>query len=275
MKQQKQKAQRRRTIFYSWQSDDNQTRKHIEECLKRAIKRLKNDAMLDYRPILDDSTKGKMGAINIPDTISEKIDACDVFVADLSFIGKYKRRRLVNQNVIYELGYMIGRRTDTRVIILFNTDSGKIKDLPFDISYRRVMSFSIREDRNGEQLTNNLSNLISAYLQNADLLEKIPKENELNLDDEELEIMKLFKSLGDEKHIFIIRTLDGEHIRPASKDYDAKILANIERNQEGRKLLANLDSLVDKNYLERTIGGDGRTFHYKLKKPGYNIIEKI
>ena len=92
--------QKGRVIFYSWQSDDKKSKKFIEKCLKNAIKSLGNDSVFEPRPILDDSTKGKMGAVDIPATIMEKIDNCDVFVADLSFIGEYNNRKFVNQNVL-------------------------------------------------------------------------------------------------------------------------------------------------------------------------------
>ena len=121
--------QKKRIIFYSWQSDDRKSKNFIENCLKNAIKTLDGDPALDFRPELDDSTKGRMGAVDIPATITEKIENCDVFVADLSFVGEYNNRKLVNQNVLYELGYMIGKRTANRVIMLFNADSGEIKRL--------------------------------------------------------------------------------------------------------------------------------------------------
>ena len=266
--------QKRHTIFYSWQSDDKKSKNFIEKCLKHAIATLEGDPTLDFRPELDDSTKGKMGAIEIPTTVTEKIDNCDVFVADLSFIGEYNNRKLVNQNVLYELGYMIGKKTAGRVIMLFNVDSGEIKDLPFDISHRRVMSFSIQNDEKGEQLTSNLSNLLSAYLQNAELWDRLPKDDKIELDNEELNIMKLFKSMDENKHIMIISTLGGNLIHPASSVYDKELLSKISSEQGPQKLVANLDGLVDKNVLKYYMGGKN-TPNYILKKLGYKIIENL
>lgn len=267
-------GQKRRVIFYSWQSDDKQSKNFIEKCLKNAIKSLEDDPTLDSRPTLDDSTKGKMGAVDIPATIMEKIDNCDVFVADLSFIGEHNRRKLINQNVLYELGYMIGKRTENRVIMLFNSDFGEIKDLPFDISHRRVMPFSIQNDKKGNQLTSSLTNLLSVYLQNAELWEKLPKDDEIELDNEELDIMKLFKSMDENKHIMVINTLSGGSIYPASNTYDKELLSKILSEQDPRKLVANLDGLADKNILKYYVGGKN-TPNYTLKKLGYNIIEKL
>lgn len=266
--------QKKRVIFYSWQSDDRESKNFIEKCLKNAIKTLEGDPALDFRPELDDSTKGRMGAVDIPATITEKIDNCDVFVADLSFIGKHNNRKLVNQNVLYELGYMIGKRTANRVIMLFNADSGEIKDLPFDISHRRVMPFSMQNDKKGEQLTSNLSNLLSVYLQNAELLERLPKNVEVELDNEELDIMKLFKSMDDNKHIMVINSLGGSSICPAGSIYDKDLLSKISSEQSSQKLIANLDGLADKNVLKYYMGGKN-TPNYTLKRLGYDIIEKL
>lgn len=266
--------QKKRIIFYSWQSDDRKSKNFIEKCLKNAIKTLEGDPALDFRPELDDSTKGRMGAVDIPATITEKIDNCDVFVADLSFVGEYNNRKLVNQNVLYELGYMIGKRTANRVIMLFNADSGEIKDLPFDISHRRVIPFSIQNDKKGEQLTPSLANLLSTYLQNAELWERLPKNIEIELDSEELDIMKLFKSMDENKHIMVTNTLGGSLIYPASNTYDKELLSKISSEQGSQKLIANLDGLADKNVLKYYMGGRN-TPNYTLKKLGYDIIEKL
>ena len=75
--------QKQRTIFYSWQSDDAVTKNYLYKCLNRVVKNIKNDSIIDGDIVLDESTKNKMGAVDIPATIMEKIDKCDVFVADL------------------------------------------------------------------------------------------------------------------------------------------------------------------------------------------------
>lgn len=264
---------KKRVIFYSWQSDDRKSKNFIEKCLKNAIKTLEGDPALDFRPELDDSTKGRMRAVDIPATITEKIDNCDVFVADLSFIGKHNNRKLVNQNVLYELGYMIGKRTANRVIMLFNADSGEIKDLPFDISHRRVMPFSIQNDKKGEQLSSNLANLLSAYLQIAELREQLPKTDEVELDAEELNIMKFFTTIEDDKRILTTRTMSGFIIQ-AANICDNNLLNSLIKGQGENKFVANLDDLVKKGVLKLFHSKKG-TPNYELTKLGYDIIEKL
>ena len=116
--------------------------------------------------------KGKMGALETPATIMKKIDECDVFVADLSYVGEYDNRKIVNQNVLYELGYMIGKKTADKVIMLFNNDLGEIKDLPFDISHRRVTPFSIKKRQGWRTANVNFSHYIRSYLQNIPICKK-------------------------------------------------------------------------------------------------------
>ena len=260
-------------IFYSWQSDDNKTKAFIDKHLKNAIKSLKNNPKLELRPVLDDSTKGKLGAVEIPDTIFKKIDDCDVFVADITFIGECGERRVVNQNVMYELGYAIGKHGDGRVIMLFNSDSGNIKDLPFDISHRRALRFSIDQDKNGESLESVFLNILPAYFENARLIKQLPKDKEFDLDNEEIAILKLYATIENDKRIMILRTLDGYMINIPDIHND-KMLGDVVKNQGEQKFVANLDDLVKKDILKFYLGSNS-TSNYELGKSGFDIIEKL
>lgn len=258
-------------VFYSWQSDDNKTRRHIERCLSGAVKQVERKVTLDVRPEIDESTKGRPGAVDIPATIMRKIDKCNLFVADLSFIGEYNGRMIVNQNVLYELGYAMSKHGDN-VIMLFNEDKGKIKDLPFDISHRKVAAFSINRDENGKRLTALLTEIILAHIQNPEVLTM--ETDGVKLDSEEMEILKFFRTMGPEKHIIFAKELDGLRIYPMDGVYDKALLGRM-IEQGMQKLNANLDSLVDKKILEKTPSLNHNATHYKLKKLGYNMIEKI
>ena len=71
-------------VFYSWQSDlpGNKTKWFINECIEEAV--VKRNVVVEGVKILADrDTKGKTGAPNITQTIFEKIDECDLFVADV------------------------------------------------------------------------------------------------------------------------------------------------------------------------------------------------
>lgn len=100
------------TIFYSWQSDlpGSDTRNIIQDSIKDAIRLLRNTVDIEA----DRDTKGEYGSPDIAQTIFSKIDACDIFIADVSAVcqyevidnkGEIKKKYMPNSNVMLELGY--------------------------------------------------------------------------------------------------------------------------------------------------------------------------
>jgi len=113
-----------RNIFYSWQSDTdkNLNRYFIEDCLKRAIKKLKQEDLFDL--VIDRDTKNVPGMPDIGHTILEKITKSAVVVADLTFINPAAVRRsderpVSNPNVLFELGYALGALSANAMIGVF------------------------------------------------------------------------------------------------------------------------------------------------------------
>lgn len=152
-------------IFYSWQSDHNKTRYFIETALRAAINNLAENSDIELSPRFDKDTQGKVGSINIPTTIRKKIDSADVFVADMTLVDEGKSgRAMVNQNVMYELGYAAGKLTDEATLVLLNSDLGDKKLLPFDIAQNRVVDFSINDDKKGAKLTKKLEEILTDHL---------------------------------------------------------------------------------------------------------------
>ena len=144
----------KRKIFYSWQSDNSKTRRHIEKALLDVIKEISDTPELEKSPRveLDKDTKGAVGAVNIGATIKEKINNCGIFLADVSIIDRGESGKgIVNQNVMFELGYAIGKHTEEKVIQVANTDLGQIEELPFDIAHQRTIGFSIAEDNKAKK----------------------------------------------------------------------------------------------------------------------------
>ena len=96
-------------IFYSWQSDlPNRTnRRLIGDALEKAAKNLGADEALDVEPVIDRDTLGAAGAPDIKETILEKINQCDIFVADVSILNPRARKPAPNPNVLFELGYAV------------------------------------------------------------------------------------------------------------------------------------------------------------------------
>lgn len=166
-------------IFYSWQSDHTRTRYFIEAALRAAIKNLAENPDIELAPRFDKDTQGKVGSINIPTTIRKKIDLANVFVADMTLVDEGKSgRAMVNQNVMYELGYAAGRLSDEATVVLLNSDLGDKKLLPFDIAQNRVVDFSLEGDKKGVKLTQTLEGILKEHLQDIEAkLESVQTES--------------------------------------------------------------------------------------------------
>ncbi len=160
-------------VFYSWQSDlpGNTNRNFLNTCIDEAVKNC--NSVVDGMEIeADRDTKGKTGSPNISQTIFEKIDECDLFIADVSIVnsnmiaadgvtddGKkdidgsvsdrtensknQEFRYTPNPNVLIELGYAVKHLGWERVICFMNTDYGNQKKLPFDLDHQRVTGYSL------------------------------------------------------------------------------------------------------------------------------------
>ena len=132
-----------RIIFYSWQNDlDKKTHRYfIEDCIKKALNKVENDALIYAN--YDRDTKGLNGSPDITSTIFDKIERSVLFVCDISIINaNFECRKSPNPNVLIELGYAVHKLGWDRVICLFDINSGNIDDLPFDLRQKRITSFN-------------------------------------------------------------------------------------------------------------------------------------
>jgi hypothetical protein len=135
------------TIFYSWQSDlpNNVNRSFIEKALAAAIKQIGRElnveeAARDEEIVLDKDTKGMPGSPPITDVIFNKITACGIFVADVTFVGKsVNGRPIPNPNVLIEYGWALKSLGYDRIIRVMNTFYGEPtgENLPFDMRHLR------------------------------------------------------------------------------------------------------------------------------------------
>lgn len=154
------------TIFYSWQSDlpNKYNRNFIKSCIEKAVKDAnRNDNCLE----VDRDTNGVAGFPNIQQTILQKIQNANIFVADISIINKSvfnKKRRTPNPNVLFELGYAVKVLGWDRVICVFNEDYGMVSDLPFDIKQHRIISYSFKKSAKAD-VKNQVAGSIKKSLQ--------------------------------------------------------------------------------------------------------------
>ncbi len=258
------------TIFYSWQSNHKETKNFINKALSDAIKTLSGNNTLEKAPRLDKDTQGTVGSPNIVSTIKNKIDNCGIFIADVSIVDESKSgRKLVNQNVMFELGYAIAKHSELNVAMLFNADLGDPKDLPFDISHHRVLQFSVKDDdKNGTKLKAKLVGALTAHLNS--LTEQEISQVEQSLDEIQLLIMRVFASMTDDKRILVSAHLGGHSLHPMNP-VDDSLLSQLNRI-DIQELIANMDDLVNTGILTVDYGSKG-TPNYKPAKQGFEIIK--
>ena len=131
-------------VFYSWQNDlePKLHRYFIEKAINQAVKDLGEiELYVDY----DRDTKGVTGSPDIPFTIFDKIDRSSLFICDVSIIGQVTENKSTpNPNVLIELGYASKALGWNKIICLFDSNSGSIDDLPFDLRHRRITPYNPR-----------------------------------------------------------------------------------------------------------------------------------
>ena len=137
------------TVFLSWQSDLPETRSVVRSALDRAVRALNRRGTLEQALRVDQDTENVPGWPDIAATLLDKIDRCELFVADLTPInGLESGSRLTpNPNVMLELGYALatGMRR-LRIVCVVNAAYLPESDpshLPFDVRGSRPLVFSL------------------------------------------------------------------------------------------------------------------------------------
>ncbi len=260
------------SIFYSWQSNNQKTKGFISKALSNSITELAGKNILEKSPRLDRDTQGSVGSPNIATTIKDKIDNCGIFVADVSMVDlSTSGAKLVNQNVMFELGYAIAKHSEHNVVMLFNADLGDPKDLPFDISHHRVLQFSIeKDDKNGSKLKEKLVGALTAHLNSLD--EQDIDKVEKSLDDIQLVIMRAFAAMEDEKRIMVSVHMGGSDLMMAGQVKEE--IHNQIKRYSTQEVVANMDDLVQQNILKLAVSSRG-TPNYTLAKKGFDIIKML
>jgi hypothetical protein len=127
------------TIFYSWQSDlpSKLCRDFIRLALEDAAERIR--AARGIEVAIDHDTKGVPGTPPINQVILRKIDACDVFLADMTYVGSTadQKKALPNPNVMGEYGYALKTKGWDRILLVLNEAFGPSSELPFDLRHHR------------------------------------------------------------------------------------------------------------------------------------------
>jgi hypothetical protein len=125
------------TLFYSWQSDrdGNLCRHFIEKALEQAAELLRAEGIA---LTVDADTRNVPGTPPVTETILKKIDASDIFLADMTFVGATEAGKLTpNPNAMGEYGWALKGLGHERILLAMNTAFGTPGELPFDLRHWR------------------------------------------------------------------------------------------------------------------------------------------
>lgn len=141
-----------------------------------AVKELSEDIAVEA--VIDRDTKSVIGTPDIVSTIFNKIDNCNIFVADVSFINPdFSGKKCPNPNVLIELGYAAKSLGWEKIICIFNSDYGKVEDLPFDLRFRRPISYQITDADNKNKDKKALTKVLKDAM--SGIIEHDSNQNEL------------------------------------------------------------------------------------------------
>jgi hypothetical protein len=165
-------------VFYSWQSDlpNSINRGLISDALEAAVAAIRHDDTIEIEPAVDRDTLGEAGSPEIAGTIFKKIEAAQIFVADVSIINQGAANRLTpNPNVLLELGYAARHLGWDRLVMVSNLAFGRIENLPFDLRTRRVITYtSAKSDAersdSRKQLKSNLERALRSIIEKSGVL---------------------------------------------------------------------------------------------------------
>ena len=128
-------------VFYAWQSDTVQRHNRflIRMALEEAARRISADVVIGTRVRIDLDTEGVLGQPPITDTILGKIQTCDVFVPDFTFVATTEGGKLVPnpERDARVLATRYAREGILSLMPVMNTAYGPPEKLPFDMGHLR------------------------------------------------------------------------------------------------------------------------------------------
>lgn len=181
------------SIFYSWQSDlpGKTNRNFIEDAIKKSLKGINKDNRIIA--CIDRDTKDELGSPDIRASIFNKINHSKFFVCDVS----QNENGVPNPNVLIELGYAIKTLGWEKIICLFNSQTGKIESLPFDINHNRVTSYNPNVSNEKNRIADIISININSLFRQGKLYNPIEDHIKKKIDYIALQIARNIVSIFD------------------------------------------------------------------------------
>jgi len=127
-------------LFFSWQSDIPENKNII----RKALQKICNELDVEYT----EDTRGEAGGEHVVDVLLRKISNSDIFVGDITIIGKaVNDDEMSNSNVTYELGYAEAKLGRNRIIMVMNEEHGTYEQMPFDLGKRLITRFKTTSNK--------------------------------------------------------------------------------------------------------------------------------
>ena len=181
------------SIFYFCLSDlpSKTNRYFIEESIKKSLGDINKDSRIIA--CIDRDTKGELGSPDIRDSIFQKINHSKFFVCDVSL----NDNQTPNANVLIELGYAIKSMGWNKILCLFNTQTGEIEDLPFDINHNRVTPYNPNVSGEKKRIAEIISINLKSLFRNGELCNPIEEHLKKKIDYIFLEIIRNIINIFD------------------------------------------------------------------------------
>ena len=240
-------------LFFSWQSDRGETKKIIFKVLDAISKELKSEG-IDL--VIDHDTRERVGKKKIEDDVIRKIEACDIFVADITPITTLPEdierhrlpKHLPNSNVLFELGYAQKAKGNSRMIVLAKLDKQQdehVEFMPFDINHDTITMFETEKDLKG----------MGTWIRN--IMKEVDKDRAMVIP--EYSALLLFNNNGElsEETVVTPTFLRRIYVRP-----------NEEKNTEATAVAANQEAI--RNVMA---GNSLARWEYMLNKKPDNVVE--
>lgn len=142
------------TLFFSYQSDTKHEFAFIKETLSNEVKSTLAIKSIDLK--IDFGMRNIAGNPDLLETMLEKGEKCDIFLADLTYVTNFineskNKKHIPNPNVMLELGHAWNFHGNNHTIFIQNESHGKANDLPVDLKgFRFPISYELRDDASTE-----------------------------------------------------------------------------------------------------------------------------
>ncbi len=143
-------------VFFSYQSDTKDNKEFIRNALSIVNLKLEIEGI---HLIIDEGMRDVAGNPNLFDVMLNKGSVCDIFIADLTYVTKFRNsagfeKCIPNPNVMLELGHAWNFHKNEHTIFIQNNAYGESENLPVDLKgFRFPINFTLEKDELSEQKT--------------------------------------------------------------------------------------------------------------------------